>query len=139
MQKRKVQVVIFRTSPSGEKEFLILKTNERRGNFWQSVTGGVEEGESFDAAAFRETREETACKKEQVIRYIDLKLDFEFHDQWGNDVVEKVYLFEVSDFDLKIDPSEHTDFKWVNQNVINEKTVKFEMNYKAIKECIEKY
>ena len=79
MQKRKVQVVIFRTSANGEKEFLILLTNERRGNFWQSVTGGVEEGEEFKAAAFRETIEETACPNDKMIRLIDMKLDFEFH------------------------------------------------------------
>lgn len=140
MQKRKVQVVIFRTSASGEKEFLILLTNERRGNFWQSVTGGVETGEEFKAAALRETIEETACPNEKMKRLIDMKLDFEFHDQWGNDVIEKIFLLEIEgDFNIKLDPSEHQDYKWVNQSLIDDKTVKFEMNYKAINECIENY
>ena len=140
MNKRKVQVILFRTNTNNEKEFLLLKTNERRGSFWQSVTGGVEENEEYKNAAVRESIEETACPNHQMKRLLDIELDFEFHDQWGNDVKEKVFLLEIEgDFNIKIDPSEHQDYKWVHQSLIDEQSVKYEMNYKALKKCIEKY
>ena len=59
MNKRKVQVVIFREDNEDVLEFLLLKTNERRGLFWQNVTGSVDNGESYNDAAFREVAEET--------------------------------------------------------------------------------
>lgn len=138
MQKKKVQVIIYRVLENNEKEFLLLKTNKRRGSFWQSVTGGVENGEDFLSAAIRETEEETNCQQNQIIKLIDLEMDFEFHDQWGNDVHEKVYSLQaIKDFDLKIDPSEHDVYQWVKANDINNSSVKYETNYKAIKKCIE--
>ena len=54
MNKRKVQVSVFYCDAKGDKYFLLLKTNERRGNFWQNITGGVDEGETFRDAALRE-------------------------------------------------------------------------------------
>ncbi|HRK03098.1 MAG TPA: NUDIX domain-containing protein, partial [Oligoflexia bacterium] len=46
---RKVQCWIL--SRSGR--CLLLLTNKRRGEFWQPVTGTVEDGESFEQAALR--------------------------------------------------------------------------------------
>jgi lipoyl(octanoyl) transferase len=42
-----------------EDRFLLLKRTEARGGFWQPVTGHLEAGESAQAAAARELREET--------------------------------------------------------------------------------
>jgi dATP pyrophosphohydrolase len=138
MNKRKVQVVLFTENDAGKKNFLLLKTNERRGQFWQSVTGSVEEGESFEAAAFREVAEETNCSKENVIAHFDLAMDFKFKDQWGFDVVEKIFAFKINqDFILKLDPNEHIESMWVNEDQITSSSVKFESNYKAIEKCKE--
>jgi 8-oxo-dGTP pyrophosphatase MutT (NUDIX family) len=138
MNKNKVQVVLFKQNPEGEKEFLLLKTNERRGLFWQSVTGSVEKGEDFKTAAFREVLEETNCQAENITSVVDLEMDFEFKDQWGDEVYEKVFAFEIKDnFELILDPKEHIEFKWVKENFINRDSVKFETNYEAIKKCLK--
>jgi dihydroneopterin triphosphate diphosphatase len=140
MYKRKAQVVIFFTNDSQQKEFLLLKTNERRGFFWQSVTGSIEEGESYEDGALREAMEETGLDKKIIERFQDLHEDFDFHDQWGADVKEKVFFIELKNkFPIKIDPKEHSDFKWVEANKINDKSVKYITNYKAIKKCIDLY
>lgn len=138
MYKKKVQVVIFTKNDAGVKSFLLLKTNERRGLFWQSVTGSVEKDEDFEQAAFREVEEETNCKKQNVIKHLDLDMDFEFDDQWNDHVHEKVFAFEVdANFELRLDPSEHIESKWVLENDISPESVKFETNYKAIYKCLE--
>lgn len=140
MDKRKVQVVIFHIGASKQKEFLLLKTNEKRGLFWQSVTGGVEKNEAYQEAALREVIEETSLSEELIFSLTDIDQDFEFHDRWGNDVIEKVFALKLKKkFEVIIDPSEHCDFKWVNSTDINEKSVKYITNYKAIKTCIDSY
>ena len=65
MNKRKVQVVIFRVASNNEKQFLLLKMNEKRGFFWQNITGGVEKSEDFKAAALREAKEETKVEAKE--------------------------------------------------------------------------
>jgi lipoyl(octanoyl) transferase len=53
-----VSVVVTREA-DGQTEVLLLLRTEERGGFWQLVTGRREGGESNDAAAQREAREET--------------------------------------------------------------------------------
>lgn len=82
----KVQVVIYH--PKTE-EFLILQTNERRGGFWQNVTGSVESNENILDAARRELIEETSLEIDDI-RILDI--EFKFEDQWKRSVQEKCFL-----------------------------------------------
>ena len=66
MKKRKVQVAIFHLDEQQQKHFLLLKTNKKRGEFWQNVTGSVEEGESFEQGAIREVIEETGLVEKNI-------------------------------------------------------------------------
>ena len=60
LNDRSVQVVVFRSAPAA-LEFLVLKRRAERGGFWQTVSGGIEDGEAPVDAAAREVREETGC------------------------------------------------------------------------------
>ncbi len=133
MKKRKVQSIIFYCDANHIKHFLLLKMNERRGGHWQSVTGGVDENESFAQAAIRESKEETNILDENILKLHPTQFEFEFHDQWKNDVIEKVFLLQAKNkFTVTLDPTEHSEFKWVEQNNINSQSVHFDSNFKAL-------
>jgi 8-oxo-dGTP pyrophosphatase MutT (NUDIX family) len=138
MKKRKVQSVIFYCDAKKRKHFLLLRVNKKRGLYWQNVTGGVDKYEKYKKAALREAIEETALNKKNIIEMLKTELVYEFHDRWGNDVVEKVFLIYCEDkWDVIIDPSEHCEHKWVREDKITKKSVEFATNNLALKEALD--
>ena len=94
---KKVQVIITARDPEGSWSALILKTNKDRGQFWQNVTGSVDEGESFEEAALREAQEETGLEIEKIVEFDGLELSFEFKDRWKKNVHEECFLIVADD------------------------------------------
>ena len=138
MNKRKVQSVIFYCDAERRKHFLLLKVNKDRGLFWQNSTGSVDSGEDYLAASKREAIEETAITESNIESITQSTLEFEFHDRWGKDVIEKVFFIKAkSKWDITLDPSEHTDFKWVIDQEISKDSVHFESNSQALFKCME--
>lgn len=118
-------------------EFLLLQTNEKRGSFWQNVTGKIEDGETFEEGGLREAIEETGLSIESIIEITGLGLKFDFIDQRERDVHEECFLIILdSKWKVKIDPHEHQDHKWVPLKKIERESVKFESNYEALKKSI---
>lgn len=133
MKKKKVQTVIFYNASNNRKQFLLLKMNERRKFLWQNVTGKVDPGEKYSDAAVREAKEETGLKKKNIKALYKSTMKYEFHDQWGKDVKEKIFFLECHEkWDVIIDPSEHCDFKWVDEKKITRESVHFDSNYRAL-------
>ena len=128
---RKVQVWIHFCDPESQRWVLLLKTRADRGGFWQPVTGGVEENETFEQAALREAEEETHLAFVSPLQ--DLLFEYEFQGRWGQ-ARERVYALEASflknaenaaplqsssglplaALSVKIDPTEHDEWQWVN-------------------------
>lgn len=133
---KKAQVVIAAfDSKSQSFKFLLLQTNERRGSFWQNVTGKLEDDETFEEGALREASEETQFNHEDIIDVMSLGLTFDFVDQRERKVSEQCFLLIFQhEWDVKIDPHEHQAWKWVAMNDIHRDSVKFSSNY----ECLEK-
>lgn len=132
MNKRKVQTILC-VKKAEDFQFLLLKMNKRRNYFWQNVTGSVEENETFFDAALREAMEETGLSKDNIEKTIPLDLSFEFTDQWDNQVLEKVFLILCKrDWDIKLDPTEHDEFRWIDARAINRTSVHYETNYNAL-------
>lgn len=121
--KKKVQVIIL----CGE-DVLLLKLAENRGGFWQNVTGGVDIGEDFFQAAQRELEEETGYKS--YLEYIPL--DFEFVDQFGFQVIEKVFFTKVIDKEILKISHEHQEVKWMDIKLIKTDNYKYHTNYLPI-------
>lgn len=128
----KVQVWIHCLLPkgeSGERYVLLLKTRPDRGGFWQPVTGSVDEGEALDAAAGRETLEETGMTALRGPKA--LGFEFEFDSKWGH-ATESAFEIEVAPSQgalpkVKTDPSEHTEAVWVKPDEALTR-LKFESN-----------
>ena len=54
-----------------ENKVFVAKRIDNPKNFWQMPQGGVDDGESFLAAAYRELEEETSIKNVELITEID--------------------------------------------------------------------
>lgn len=127
--KRKVQVAITYNG-----EILLLKLSKERGGFWQNVTGGVDEGETFLEAAKRELKEETNLQG--TMNETDIELHFK--DRFEFDVVEKVFYVILSEKKLPALSYEHDDFKWLPLNEITENEYGFKTNYEVVRWIKEK-
>lgn len=119
--------------PGQSFDFLLMQTNEKRGSFWQNVTGKIEDGETFEEGGLREAIEETGLQIEKIVDIINLNLTYEFRDLRGRDVYEECFLIILDEkWPVKIDPHEHQDHKWINFNEIHRDVVKFESNFEAL-------
>ncbi len=109
-----VQAILFRKI-NGKIEYLLLKTTPEREDFWQPVTGGVEEGETEVEALKREVWEETGVRN--VVRIVEDVDYFEYPDAHfvnGFDYI-KEYVFGVEvdpNQKIIIDGKEHSQFRW---------------------------
>jgi len=135
-----VQGILFR-KVKGRIEYLLLKTTPEREDFWQPVTGGLEEGETEVEALKREVWEETGIKN--VVRIIENVAYFEYPDAHfinikGFDFI-KEYVFGV-DVDpnegITIDRKEHSQFRWCSfQEALQ--LLKWDENKKAMSKLNE--
>ncbi|MGA9767560.1 MAG: dihydroneopterin triphosphate diphosphatase [Blastocatellia bacterium] len=123
-QPRSVQVVIFAES-GGEREYLLLRRVASHGGFWQSVTGSLEAGETHAQAAVREVYEETGIPSgEDNLIALNLINVFEIAPQWRAKYApgvtrneEVCFALKVDKCDVRIDPREHDQYKWVNAEI----------------------
>lgn len=132
----KVQVWIHGLDETRRRFLLLFRTNEKRGAFWQPITGKVEETDSSLAeAALREAREESGLKFSALPRPIGF--EFRFDGKWGQ-AHETVFELELPPDQvgrteiIKLDPHEHQEARWVLANECDS-WVKFESNKEALK------
>lgn len=117
--------------------FLLLQTNERRGLFWQNVTGKLEEKESFEEGGLREAMEETNLPLDKIVDIINLNLRFDFIDLRERNVHEESFLIVLDGkWEVKLDGHEHSNFRWVPLSEIKEGIVKFESNFEALQKSV---
>ena len=122
-------------------EALLIKRADSN-NLWQSVTGSLEWGESVDAAAVRELREETGLRSASL-RATGIRRRYTIVDKWKaryhpNVVCNYETLFYCSleaRADICLNRSEHTDFIWTPLSEASKK-VFFWTNRLAIKNLI---
>ena len=106
---------------TADLQCLLLK-RLRPTDFWQSVTGSLQWGETSAAAARREVREETGLAAHGLI---DAKLSHRFKilphylDEYGPAVTENTehvwYLRVPEAGPVQLDPAEHSAYCWLPQ------------------------
>ena len=121
-----IEAILFKRA-DGKFQYLLLrrypsKRHPEVGEFWQPITGGLEEGETKIEALKREVREETGIRNiikivEDVHYYEspdpDLIEYFEMHGHECTHVKQCVSGVEVSSNEKVIlDGKEHSEFKW---------------------------
>lgn len=123
--KKKVQVVIIAAN-----DVLLFEFNNQIPNNYvgfQNITGGVEGDESFLEAAQRELSEEAGLN----FPVVDLDLEFNFHDRWKKNCIEKVYLCHLDHRPEIILNEEHLHYKWMPLSSTQESDYTFPSNYQA--------
>lgn len=127
--RRKVQCWIFSRDAQGRELCLTLKTNAARGQFWQPVTGTVEDNEGYFEAACREAQEETGFTF--ATPPVDTGYEFEFKSRFGP-AKERIFGLYVDDAPVpKLDPREHDDYQWVTPNEAS-KLIRFPSNREGL-------
>tara|TARA_B100000401_G_C52651271_1_gene645583 strand:+ start:398 stop:874 length:477 start_codon:yes stop_codon:yes gene_type:complete len=120
-------------------------------NFWQMPQGGVDKGEDFLTAAYRELEEETSIKNVLLIKEIEGTLTYELPENllgiiWkGKYKGQKQkwflmrYLGDDKEINLKTKNPEFLDWKWLELDMITEVVVDFKFHiYKQLKEKVKK-
>lgn len=139
MVRKALVVILWKSEPlARESQVLLLRVTKERGDFWQSVTGGVEEGESYEEGALREAQEETGLRFSRQPQY--LGLEYEFPSRWGGMATERAFFLPLFGGEKPpspiLDPKEHVEFRWVDPaNALL--LLKHPMNKEAVKRaCI---
>ena len=134
-----------------ENKIFVAKRIDNPKNFWQMPQGGVDEGEDFLSAAYRELEEETSIKNVEFIAEIDEMTTYELPDYllgkiWkGKFKGQKQKWFIMrylgSDDEININTlkPEFLDWKWTDINSITQIVVKFKLDvYKILQQKIKR-
>ena len=134
-----------------KNKVFVAKRIDNPKNFWQMPQGGVDKGENFLNAAYRELEEETGIKNVELIQEIDGTMTYELPDHllgiiWkGQYKGQKQkwfvmrYLGEDEEINIKTKNPEFLEWKWIDLKMITEVVVDFKLHiYKELKEKVIK-
>ncbi len=134
-----------------ENKVFVAKRIDNPKNFWQMPQGGVDNGENFLNAAYRELEEETSIRNVKLIQEIDGTTSYNLPKHllgliWkGKYKGQKQkwflmrYLGNDDEINLKTDKPEFFEWKWIELDLITEVVVDFKHHvYKELKEKIDK-
>ncbi len=122
-----VLVVIYKQN----KDCLLIQRADDA-SFWQSVTGGIEQGETPEITAHRELFEETGIhasalgltiRDHQKTNHYTIRESWR-HRYYANALINTEHVFSVcvpDDISIQLDPCEHTDYMWLSQQQAAEK------------------
>ena len=134
-----------------ENKVFVAKRIDNPKNFWQMPQGGVDKGENFLSAAYRELEEETSIKNVELIKELDGTITYELPDRllgiiWKGKYrgqKQKWFLMKFSgdeqEINIKTKNPEFLDWKWIDLDQITELVVDFKLHvYKELKEKVKK-
>ena len=136
---------------NNENKVFVARRIDNPKKFWQMPQGGVDKGEDFLAAAYRELKEETDITSVNLIREIDGTTTYELPDHllgiiWKGKYKgqkQKWFLMkfigEDKEINIKTKNPEFLDWKWIELDQITEVVVDFKLHvYKELKNKVKK-
>ena len=133
-----------------DNKVFVAKRIDNPKNFWQMPQGGVDKGENFLSAAYRELEEETSIKSVKLIKEIDKITTYLLPKNllgviWKGKYKgqkQKWFLmrFLGSDNEININTNkpEFLEWKWIDLDMITEVVVDFKLEvYKTIQKEIK--
>tara|TARA_B100000780_G_scaffold222129_1_gene161215 strand:+ start:124 stop:600 length:477 start_codon:yes stop_codon:yes gene_type:complete len=133
-----------------DNKVFVAKRIDNQKNFWQMPQGGVDEGEDYLTAAYRELEEETSIKNVDLIKQLDGLISYELPENllgviWngkyrGQEQKWFVMKFLGNDEEINI-KTEHPEFcewKWIDLEEITDLVVDFKLHvYVDIKKKVK--
>ena len=129
----------------------VAKRIDNPKNFWQMPQGGVDDGEEFLKAAYRELEEETSIKNVELIKELDGTLTYELPSHllgiiWKGKYrgqKQKWFLMkfigEDNEINIKTKNPEFLDWKWVDIDQITDIVVDFKLHiYRELQKKVKK-
>ena len=134
-----------------ENKVFVAKRIDNQKNFWQMPQGGVNKGEDYLDAAYRELEEETSINSVELIKELDGLISYELPKNLLGIIWKGKYrgqeqkwfvmrfLGQDNQINIKTAQPEFSEWKWVELEKITDLVVDFKMHvYKNIQEQVRK-
>ena len=135
-----------------ENKVFVAKRIDNPKNFWQMPQGGIDIGENFLNAAYRELAEETSIKSVKLIKELDGMITYELPDHllgiiWKGKYrgqKQKWFLMrfigEDKEININTPQPEFLDWKWIEIDQLTKVVVDFKLHvYKEVSEKVKKF
>ncbi len=133
-----------------ENKVFVAKRIDNPKNFWQMPQGGVDQGEDYLTAAYRELEEETSIKKVKLIYELEGFITYHLPNRllgiiWkGKYKGQKQkwflmrYLGQDNEINIKTKNPEFLEWKWVELKKITDQVVDFKFKvYQEVQKRVE--
>ena len=137
---------------NNENKVFVAKRIDNTKNFWQMPQGGVEVGENYLTAAYRELEEETSIKNVELIKELDGLITYNLPDHLLGIIWKGKYkgqkqkwfimrfLGKDKEINIKTKKPEFLEWKWIELEKITDHVVNFKLDvYKEIKKKVKKF
>ncbi len=134
-----------------ENKVFVAKRIDNPKNFWQMPQGGVDSGEDYLSAAYRELEEETSMKNVELIRELEGSITYELPKNLLGIIWKGKYkgqkqkwflmrfLGKDNEINIKTKHPEFLEWKWINLENITDEVVDFKLHvYEEVKSKIKK-
>jgi putative (di)nucleoside polyphosphate hydrolase len=134
-----------------ENKVFVAKRIDNAKNFWQMPQGGVDEGEDYLTAAYRELEEETSIKNVELISELDGLITYNLPEHllgiiWKGKYKGQSqkwflmrYLGEDNQINIKTKKPEFLNWKWVDLKEITNLVVDFKLHvYQEVQQKVQR-
>ena len=134
-----------------ENKVFVAKRIDNQKNFWQMPQGGVNKGEDYLDAAYRELEEETSINNVELIKELDGLISYELPKNLLGIIWKGKYrgqeqkwfvmrfLGQDNQINIKTAQPEFSEWKWIELEKITDLVVDFKMHvYRNIQDQVRK-
>ncbi|MDC0436565.1 RNA pyrophosphohydrolase [Candidatus Pelagibacter sp.] len=136
---------------NNDNKILVAKRIDNQKNFWQMPQGGVDIGEDYLTAAYRELEEETSIKNVKLIKELDGLITYELPKNligiiWKGKYrgqKQKWFLMKFlgsdNEINIKTKNPEFCEWQWIDLEKITDFVVDFKLHvYQEVKKKVKK-
>ena len=133
-----------------ENKVFVAKRIDNQKNLWQMPQGGVDKGEDYLAAAYRELEEETSIKNVDLIKELDGLISYDLPKNLLGIIWKGKYrgqeqkwfvmrfLGQNNEINIKTKHPEFCEWKWINLENITDHVVDFKLHvYEDVKKRVK--